>query len=185
MLTSASLLCIGLFSIFWFEGRVGPSDGMPSRSVRPKPSWPKRASAWQPSLASRALVRLRFRCAQATPDTLRPDRLRLAAPRVARQGEAWWGKKDSNLRSHKTADLQSAPFATRDTPPLDGNRTGHRCRERIANGDEKTAKTLRGPGGRPRFMGIGPAKVNQGICRIRPPSDRKLLESGTRDRSSS
>src|SRR4051794_8656522 len=22
----------------------------------------------------------------------------------------WWGKKDSNLRSHKTADLQSAPF---------------------------------------------------------------------------
>ena len=29
-----------------------------------------------------------------------------AAPRVARQGEAWWGKKDSNLRSHKTADLQ-------------------------------------------------------------------------------
>src|SRR5580692_4684231 len=30
----------------------------------------------------------------------------------------WWGKKDSNLRSHKTADLQSAPFATRDTPPL-------------------------------------------------------------------
>src|ERR1700742_3229832 len=32
--------------------------------------------------------------------------------------EGWWGKKDSNLRSHKTADLQSAPFATRDTPPL-------------------------------------------------------------------
>jgi integrase len=30
----------------------------------------------------------------------------------------WWGKKDSNLRSHKTADLQSAPFATRDTPPF-------------------------------------------------------------------
>src|ERR1700730_18597429 len=27
----------------------------------------------------------------------------------ARQREAgWWGKKDSNLRSHKTADLQSA-----------------------------------------------------------------------------
>src|SRR4029077_3146149 len=30
----------------------------------------------------------------------------------------WWGKKDSNLRSHEAADLQSAPFATRDTPPL-------------------------------------------------------------------
>src|SRR5665647_3147933 len=34
----------------------------------------------------------------------------------------WWGKKDSNLRSHKTADLQSAPFATRDTPPLKPHR---------------------------------------------------------------
>ncbi len=61
---------------------------------------------------------VRLRCAQATPDTLYPDGPRGAAPRVARQGEAWWGKKDSNLRSHKTADLQSAPFATRDTPPL-------------------------------------------------------------------
>src|SRR3569623_1858939 len=30
----------------------------------------------------------------------------------------WWGKKDSNLRSHTAAELQSAPFATRDTPPL-------------------------------------------------------------------
>ena len=32
----------------------------------------------------------------------------------------WWGRQDSNLRSHEAADLQSAPFATRDTPPLDG-----------------------------------------------------------------
>src|SRR5512138_423355 len=31
--------------------------------------------------------------------------------------EGWWGKKDSNLRSHTAADLQSAPFATRDTSP--------------------------------------------------------------------
>ena len=30
----------------------------------------------------------------------------------------WWGRKDSNLRSHEAADLQSAPFATRDTSPL-------------------------------------------------------------------
>ena len=29
----------------------------------------------------------------------------------------WWGRQDSNLRSHEAADLQSAPFATRDTPP--------------------------------------------------------------------
>src|SRR5258706_14925593 len=41
----------------------------------------------------------------------------VAAPRVAHGGEAWWGRKDSNLRSHKTTDLQSAPFATRDTSP--------------------------------------------------------------------
>src|SRR3954454_9673620 len=30
---------------------------------------------------------------------------------------SWWGMQDSNLRSHEAADLQSAPFATRDTPP--------------------------------------------------------------------
>jgi hypothetical protein len=29
----------------------------------------------------------------------------------------WWGRQDSNLRSHEAADLQSAPFAARDTPP--------------------------------------------------------------------
>src|SRR3954464_11000193 len=49
-------------------------------------------------------------------DSLRYDR---ACPAVAgAASEGWWGKKDSNLRSHKTADLQSAPFATRDTPPF-------------------------------------------------------------------
>lgn len=36
----------------------------------------------------------------------------------------WWGRQDSNLRSHEAADLQSAPFATRDTPPLDGSTIG-------------------------------------------------------------
>ena len=30
---------------------------------------------------------------------------------------AWWGKQDSNLRRRTPADLQSAPFATRDIPP--------------------------------------------------------------------
>jgi hypothetical protein len=58
-----------------------------------------------------------------------PSRSSRAAPAFARVGfgaaafsrfasEGWWGKKDSNLRSRKTADLQSAPFATRDTPPF-------------------------------------------------------------------
>src|SRR5260370_40578168 len=46
----------------------------------------------------RAPVRLRFRFAQATPDTLRSNGLRVAAPRVARKGEAWWARQDSNLQ---------------------------------------------------------------------------------------
>src|SRR5580704_4291942 len=62
-------------------------------------------------------VRLRFRSAQATPDTLR---LYIAPGCATRspKGEGWWGRQDSNLRSHEAADLQSAPFATRDTPPF-------------------------------------------------------------------
>jgi hypothetical protein len=32
-------------------------------------------------------------------------------PSQAREAsEGWWGKKDSNLRSHKTADLQLTGF---------------------------------------------------------------------------
>jgi hypothetical protein len=57
------------------------------------------------------------------PSLIRYQRAGLACPAVAREAsEGWWGKKDSNLRSHKTADLQSAPFATRDTPPLEPHR---------------------------------------------------------------
>src|ERR1700730_16021159 len=36
-----------------------------------------------------------------------PHGLRMAAPRLAGKGEAWWGRKDSHLRSHEAADLQS------------------------------------------------------------------------------
>lgn len=36
---------------------------------------------------------------------------------LANRSAGWWGRQDSNLRSHEAADLQSAPFATRDTPP--------------------------------------------------------------------
>jgi hypothetical protein len=112
-------------------------------------------------------VRLRSRCARATPDTLCPDDLRSAAPRVARQGEAWWGKKDSNLRSHKTADLQSAPFATRDTPPLNpiasppaGMATD------MAMDDVKTGRRWRTPG-RAVYGGIAMAKSTNGRRLIR------------------
>src|SRR5688572_11594858 len=37
--------------------------------------------------------------------------------RINAEIQRWWGRKDSNLRSHTAADLQSAPFATRDTSP--------------------------------------------------------------------
>src|ERR1700730_1941346 len=57
-----------------------------------------------------------------------PHGLRMAAPRLAGKGEAWWGRKDSNLRSHEAADLQSAPFATRDTSPLNSIATRRRNR---------------------------------------------------------
>jgi hypothetical protein len=52
---------------------------------------------------------------------------------ISRAFSTWWGKKDSNLRSHTAADLQSAPFATRDTPPLNvvgPSRTRNRAAER-------------------------------------------------------
>jgi len=74
------LLCMGLFSIFWLEARVawpwGWDCGLPSRSSRGR----------RPAFA--APVRLRFRCAQATPDTtLRPSGSHVAAPRVARRAK--------------------------------------------------------------------------------------------------
>ena len=96
-----------------------------------------------------------------------PARSGVAAPRVAREGEAWWGKKDSNLRSHKTADLQSAPFATRDTPPLNpiasppaGMATD------MAMDDVKTGRRWRTPG-RAVYGGIAMAKSTNGRRLIR------------------
>src|SRR5216683_6336865 len=77
---------------------------------------------------------------------------------AARKGEAWWGKKDSNLRSHKTADLQSAPFATRDTPPFNPI-TGPSAEMATdkAMVDAKTGHRWRAPG-RAVYGGINLAK---------------------------
>src|SRR5579864_3016202 len=57
-------------------------------------------------------------------DTGQASELSEAACRAAacEASAGWWGRKDSNLRSHEAADLQSAPFATRDTPPLKPHR---------------------------------------------------------------
>src|ERR1700761_2553668 len=43
--------------------------------------------------------------------------MRVAIAELRGTVSSWWGRKDSNLRSHEAADLQSAPFATRDTSP--------------------------------------------------------------------
>ena len=102
----------------------------------------------------------------------REPRARLRPEASARQpcslaSEGWWGKKDSNLRSHKTADLQSAPFATRDTPPLNpiasppaGMATD------MAMDDVKTGRRWRTPG-RAVYGGIAMAKSTNGRRLIR------------------
>src|ERR1700730_6504410 len=96
-----------------------------------------------------------------SPGGLRRDSLaRLAS-------EGWWGKKDSNLRSHKTADLQSSPFATRDTPPLNSIEANPPERRQL-----RLWMTLKpvADGGRPVgrvYEGIGPAKSTCGAARNR------------------
>ena len=66
-----------------------------------------------PSVFLSVRVRLRFRFAQATPDTLRPDGPRLAAPRVARQGKAWWEedvKSSNEIKQLRQSEGIYAPF---------------------------------------------------------------------------
>jgi hypothetical protein len=75
---------------------------------------------------------------RAKAEAAKQSRPGTAAPRAARKGEAWWGRKDSNLRSHKTADLQSAPFATRDTSPLNSIATTRRNGGHAAMDDAET-----------------------------------------------
>src|ERR1700728_4710023 len=63
----------------------------------------------------------RCRCIRPAFAALRRGSLRAvsaACQVVARETrEDWWEREDSNLRRRKPADLQSAPFATRDTLP--------------------------------------------------------------------
>ena len=103
-----------------------------------------------------------------TENVMRGRVTMILAPRVARPGEAWWGKKDSNLRSHKTADLQSAPFATRDTPPL----KPHRKPFSTGTAAARLWMTLKpvADGGRPVgrvYEGIAPAKSTKGAMKLR------------------
>src|SRR5215475_12904735 len=76
----------------------------------------------------------------------------------------WWGRQDSNLRSHEAADLQSAPFATRDTPPLDGIAIRFAWRRRrIGHGEVENRTTrFREALGRARLWGKHHGKVNRG-----------------------
>src|SRR5579863_867814 len=104
-------------------------------------------------------------------DTGQPSELREATRRAVacEAGEGWWGRKDSNLRSHEAADLQSAPFATRDTPPLRPHRKpSRRIGEIRPPMTLKTASLLEGSG-RARLWAKGHGKVNQGrrpICSV-------------------
>src|SRR4051794_1406805 len=72
----------------------------------------------------------------------------------------WWGRKDSNLRSHEAADLQSAPFATRDTSPLNSIATTRRNGEDEAFDDAETADPITGARSA-RLWAKHPAQVNQ------------------------
>src|SRR5581483_7659742 len=84
--------------------------------------------------------------------------------------EGWWGRQDSNLRSHEAADLQSAPFATRDTPPLDGMRVHNSPFGRwTSHRDVKTARLLRRRGRRV-YGGSGGAKSTKLIRNFTPDS---------------
>ena len=53
----------------------------------------------------------------ALPGPLERTPFHFLPGRILAANSGWWGRKDSNLRSHTAADLQSAPFATRDTSP--------------------------------------------------------------------
>jgi hypothetical protein len=82
--------------------------------------WTERHAANLPAFALQASAR------QPSLSSLRQAVLaRRAEARAASEG--WWGRQDSNLRSHEAADLQSAPFATRDTPP-EPSRSRHQMR---------------------------------------------------------
>jgi hypothetical protein len=78
----------------------------------------------------------------------------------------WWGRKDSNLRSHEAADLQSAPFATRDTPPSNNVRS-YPPEWRRTESWMTLITTDPVRGARPaRLWAKGDSKVNQGNALI-------------------
>src|SRR6476661_2745582 len=93
----------------------------------------------------------------------------------------WWGRKDSNLRSHEAADLQSAPFATRDTSPLNSITTRPpEWRKKVID-DAETEDPIPGSSVA-AFMGESPRQSQPTKPLIRAIM-RKLPLSGTRDTS--
>ena len=51
----------------------------------------------------------------------------------------WWRGKDSNLRRHKPADLQSAPFGRSGTPPSHFSISGRHCRPLDGSGRQRAS----------------------------------------------
>jgi hypothetical protein len=96
----------------------------------------------------------------------------------------WWGRQDSNLRSHEAADLQSAPFATRDTPPRDGMMRPAVCVGAGTCHGREGRDTGSVKGSRPaRLWAKRRGKVNRHVPLISRSLGAKLPESGTRDTS--
>ena len=98
--------------------------------------------------------------------------------------EGWWGRKDSNLRSHEAADLQSAPFATRDTSPSNSvTEPAARVAEDRTMDDAEAESTVE-PAAAGAFMSEG-GWQSQPTQAIKNDLDRaKLPYSGPRDTSS-
>jgi hypothetical protein len=143
------------------HGVVFDIFGMPSRRSRTRPPSPKWVSA---------PVRLRIRFAQATPDTLHPYGPAVAAPRVARQGEAWWARQDSNLQP----DRYERPALTIELQAL-GGRQGQGSPARIAAAPFTPAAAIPQcrrwrcavicpTGGRGKNLSRGRAKINIVTC---------------------
>ncbi len=152
----------------------------------------------------RALTRSRFAPGQLHPrgaaedgrDKLGHEDVEALAPqgRCKRRGEeattphraakGWWGRRDSNLRSHEAADLQSAPFATRDTPRSTAAQSGRTLpadRRRPWNAEGRDSPDEGRD--RARLWAKRWGKVNRGEQLKSPSKPAKLPYSGTRDTS--
>jgi hypothetical protein len=137
----------------------GASTAAPTLQPRiryPNPTAPRRFFIWSLFRYPICYPRRKF-------DRLKPECLNRSTQFFLMKS-IWWGRKDSNLRSHEAADLQSAPFATRDTPPLNGIESlpAVAVADQAVDDAENLKACSKAPG-RSRLWAKGHGKVNQ--CR--------------------